>query len=88
MKEYLIETVKLDDLNGIQKIYKFKNGLGASVVKHNMSYGHKAGLWEIAPWDEAHNFIGVTMLEWLDDVKGYLNDPEVDKILRQVKELV
>ena len=29
----------------------------------------------------------VVMLEWNDDVRGHLNDPEVDRILRRVQQL-
>ncbi len=72
---------------GIQKIYKFKNGYGASVVCHKVSYGHNSGLWEIAPWDEDRDFIGITILKWHDDVKGHLTEKEVDDILERIKEL-
>ena len=34
--------------NGIQKLYRFDNGYGASVVKHPHSYGNDADLWELA----------------------------------------
>lgn len=33
---------------GIQRVYKFSNGFGASVVKHEFSYGGRKGLWELA----------------------------------------
>lgn len=45
-KDNLIETNKLFD--GIQKIVKFDNMYGASVIKHKHSYGGDLGLWELA----------------------------------------
>tara|TARA_Y100001937_G_scaffold110238_1_gene155623 strand:+ start:787 stop:1044 length:258 start_codon:yes stop_codon:yes gene_type:complete len=85
MNEYLIETNNMN--GGLQKVYKFENGYGASVIRHKGSYGYQKGLWEVAPWDEDRQFIGMTYMEWSDDVKGHLNDPEVDRILRQIKNL-
>ncbi len=85
MKEFLVETNQM--LGGIQKIYKFENGYGASVIRHRGSYGFEEGKWEIAPWDSQREFIGQYMLDWSDDVKGRLNDPEVDRILRLVQQL-
>ncbi len=85
MNEFLVETNKMH--GGIQKVYKFENGYGASVVRHEGSYGYADGKWEIAPWDSDKEFIGMTYLDWSDDVKGYLNDPEVDRILRLVQQL-
>ena len=32
---------------GVQHVYSFSNGYGASVVKHDFSYGGKQGLWEL-----------------------------------------
>jgi len=29
---------------GVQKIYRYKNNYGASVVRHSFSYGNKEGL--------------------------------------------
>ena len=46
MNEYLTE--KNSVMNGIQKVYKFPNGYGASVIKHKGSYGYQKGLWELA----------------------------------------
>ena len=90
MKNYLVETV--DTMNGIQKIYKFENGYGASVICHDGSYGgpykkNGPNKWEIAALDEDKDFIGRTYLNWSDDVKGHLNDPETDRILRIIQAL-
>ena len=85
MNEYIIETNKM--MGGIQKLYQFENGLGASVIRHKGSYGYHKGLWEVAPLDENKEFIGMSYLDWSDDVQGHLNDPEVDRILRQIKEI-
>ena len=39
---------------GRQRLYRFENNFGASVVRHNGSYGGKEGLWELAviKWSE------------------------------------
>jgi hypothetical protein len=41
---------------GYQHLFRFENGLGASVIKHDGSYGNRdgEGLWEIAliKWEE------------------------------------
>lgn len=72
---------------GIQHIFKFDNGYGASVIRHEGSYGYHSGLWEVAPWDSDQKFIGQSLLEWCDDVEGYLPWQDVEKILEEVKKL-
>ena len=39
---------------GRQRLYRFENNFGASVVRHNGSYGGYEGLWELAviKWSE------------------------------------
>jgi hypothetical protein len=82
MKIYLKETNKVHD--GIQKVYSFPNGYGASVVKHSYSYGGKDNKWELAvlKGEDLCYDTGIT-----SDVLGYLNDPEVDDYLRQIEKL-
>ena len=82
MKIYLKETNKVHD--GIQKVYSFPNGYGASVVKHSYSYGGKDGKWELAvlKGEDLCYDTGIT-----SDVLGYLNDPEVDDYVRQIEKL-
>jgi len=83
-----IKTIHLKETReihgGIQKIYQFPNGYGASVIKHKGSYGYDLDKWEIAPLGQESEFIGQSVFEWYDDVKGYLNDPQVDSILKQL----
>jgi len=79
---FLKETVK--ENNQIQKIYSFPNGYGASVIKGPYSYGGPDGKWELAVLknDEICYDTPIT-----DDVVGRLNDPEVDRLLRQISQL-
>ena len=79
MKEYLIETNKHN--GGIQKVYKFPNGYGASVIKHRGSYGYQKGLWEVAVLFHGELCYDT---EITSDVIGHLNDPEVDNILGKI----
>ena len=82
MNEYLTET---NDFNGgIQKVYEFPNGYGASVIKHKGSYGYSEGLWELAVLNEGELCYDT---EITNDVIGYLNDPEVDRLLRKINQL-
>ena len=82
MNEYLIETNK--HMDGIQKVYQFPNGYGASVIKHKGSYGYDKGLWELAVLHEGELCYDT---EITNDVIGHLNDPEVDNILGQIARL-
>ena len=82
-----VKTNYLDD--GIQRIYEFKGTMwGASVImrQHQDGSGNKDGKWEIAPqwgghlihWDHAYE-IG------LYDVKGHLNDAQLQDELHKIK---
>ena len=83
---FIKETVKEKDK--LQKIYAFPNGYGASVIKGKYTYGGPEDKWEIAPWtNDTQEFIAQNGLGWADDIKGYLNDSEVDIILKQISEL-
>jgi len=84
--------IKEREINdGQQKIYKFDNGYGASVVQHSFSYGHEQGLWELA----VIKFEGDGMDDWslcystpiTSDVIGHLTLEEVEEILKKIKKL-
>lgn len=83
MREFLVESN--DNVNGgVQRVYKFPNGYGASVIKGPYTYGGKKGLWELAVLkdDELCYDTDIT-----SDVIGHLNDPEMDAVLRQIERL-
>ena len=69
---------------GVQHVYSFPNGYGASVVKHDFSYGGKQGLWELAvlEGEDICYTSGIT-----DDVIGHLSWVNVEKILGEIKSL-
>ena len=70
---------------GIQHEFKFPNGYGASVVRHDFSYGHEAGLWEAAVLGVGGHLTYLTPIT--DDVVGHLDDVGVEKFLDAVAAL-
>jgi hypothetical protein len=80
-----LEFNELDSFyNGVQARVIFENGYGASVVKHDYSYGGKDGLYELAVIkdDDLCYTTPVT-----NDVEGYLSEDEVTELLKQIQEL-
>jgi hypothetical protein len=81
--------IKERELNGgIQKIYRFANGFGASVVQHQYSYGGDRGQWELGvikfdgdDWDLTYD------TDVTGDVIGYLEWSEVESYLDQIAAL-
>jgi hypothetical protein len=89
---------------GRQKIYKFPNGYGASVIPEYIERevdeyeDHenperpvlgdmmpKKGFWEVAVFKDGELCYDT---EITDDVMRHLNDPDVDNILGQIKNLM
>lgn len=81
-EEYLVNSFK----NEFEElyIYRFENNYGASIVKNEMSYGSKLGLYEIASiyFDDLDYFISYDIFE---DVIGYLTLEEALSYLEQIK---
>lgn len=85
-----ITPVRTNSLNGgIQKIYKFDNGYGASVIKNAFSYGWGDDLWELAviKFKGAFDWEIVYDTEITDDVVVYLTEDEVQEILKKIREI-
>ena len=76
-------------LGGTQKIWRFKNGYGASVVIFPYSYGYEAGLWELGVLEfNADGTYGLTYETCVsNDVIGHLSESEVEVFLKKIQEL-
>ena len=68
-----------------QKIYKFDNGYGASVVCNFGTYGAKAGLFEVAVLDSNGEIAYNTPIT--GDVIGWCDFADVADILNKIKAL-
>lgn len=76
---------------GTQRLYRFENGYGASVIQAEYSYGGNDGLWELA----VLKFEGVSNYDFklcydtpiTDDVIGYLTEEQVQALLIAIKAL-
>ena len=69
---------------GIQKLYKFDNGWGASVIRHEHSYGWPEK-WELAVLDCNGKINYDTPITC--DVLGHLTELEVHYYLKEISEL-
>lgn len=69
---------------GIQQVYEFKNGFGASVIRHEGSYGWPK-LWELAVLDSAGDITYDTPITM--DVIGHLTRTQVQSYLKEISKL-
>lgn len=68
---------------GVQYIFTFKNGYGASVVKFWGTYGYEEDLWELAVLKDGKLHYNNPVAD--GDVVGCLTDKEVNNLLREVE---
>lgn len=77
--------------NGEQRLYRFDNGYGASVIRNQYSYGGDKGLFELAvvKYHNADNDAWGLCYDTpiTDDVIGHLTEAEVQALLEQIKAL-
>jgi hypothetical protein len=86
------EDLKFTDTkfnNGIQSVVRFENNYGASVIKHDYSYGSKQGLYELAiiKYDESGDWGLCYDTPLTNDVLGYLSEAEITTYLMQIEQL-
>jgi hypothetical protein len=70
---------------GVVSRIHFDNGYGASVVKHDYSYGGKNGLYELAVLSSDGELTYDTPIT--NDVLGYLSKEDVTEILIKIQQL-
>jgi hypothetical protein len=82
LQKHLQRTDSVHD--GIQYVFKFENNYGASVIRHQYSYGGSKGLWEIAVLkdDELDYTSPIT-----NDIVGWLDQDGVTDTLFQISKL-
>jgi hypothetical protein len=71
--------------DGVVSRIHFDNGYGASVVKHDYSYGGKNGLYELAVLSSDGELTYDTPIT--NDVLGYLSKEDVTEILIKIQQL-
>ena len=91
MREAMIEIPHPGGKGGVQKLFRFPNGYGASVVQSPYSYGGDSGLWELAVIRYVEEDTDAFLLTYdtpiTNDVIGYLDEQEVDALLEQISAL-
>ena len=73
----------------VQKLYRFANGYGASVVKGEHTYGGEEGLWELAvlKFKTDGDFVLDYTTPITEDVEGHLTDDAVEELLTKIEAL-
>jgi hypothetical protein len=80
-----LQFKKHRELNGVVARITFDNGYGASVVKHEYSYGGKDGLYELAVLDKDGELTYETPIT--NDVIGYLREIDVTDVMEKIQKL-
>jgi hypothetical protein len=76
-----------------QRLYRFPNGQGASVINGPGTYGGKQGLWELAvlSWPDVAEDLTGWKLDYstpvTDDVIGWLTPAQVEETLDRIEAL-
>lgn len=88
--EEFLDSVN-DLYDGIQYVFHFNNGFGASVVKHRFSYGSENDNWELAVLKRSvrnhDNWKLCYDTHITNDVEGNLTDEDVQNLLKEIQEL-
>jgi hypothetical protein len=84
------DVVIREEPTTVQKLYRFPNGFGASVIRGEFTYGNDEGLWELAAIKFEGD--GYTLVYPKDicpdeDVVGWLTDAQVDDLLVKIANL-
>lgn len=70
-------------VGGVQYIFTFENGYGASIVKFLGTYGYEEDLWELAVLKNGSLHYDNAVAN--GDVVGNITDKEVNNLLRKIE---
>lgn len=89
-EEYIDNWTTTDGIWDDQRMYKFENDWGASIIYHQGSCGYGQGLVELAVvrWNkDGTDWCLSYDTEITDDVIGYLTQEQAKEILEKIKNL-
>ena len=80
---------------GLQRLYWYPNGMGASVVRHKFSYGGDQKLYELAAVEyetekfseDGYRLVHIPEVTEDREVKGWLTEDAVEELLAKIKAL-
>lgn len=81
------DDLQLPNNDAERYIKNFDNGYSTSVIKNNMSYGGKQGLYEIGVFYEEVLVEVPGITEEGDSVRGWLEFEEVIDLLKKVEQM-
>ena len=81
------DDLQLPNNDAERYIKKFDNGYSTSVIKNNVSYGGKQGLYEIGVFYEEVLVEVPDVTEEGDTVRGWLEFEEVIDLLKKIEQL-
>lgn len=81
------DDLQLPNNDAERYIKNFDNGYSTSVIKNNMSYGGKQGLYEIGVFYEEALVEVPGITEKGDSVRGWLEFEEVIDLLKKVEQM-
>ena len=71
--------------DGVQHLFEFWNGFGASVIRGSGTYGATQGLWELAVFGQDGKITYSTPIT--SNVVGFLSETEVRRVLNRIQAL-
>ena len=83
----VFENLQLPNQKGERYIKKFDNGYSTSIIRNNMSYGGKQGLYEIGVFYEKNLVEVPGITEEGDSVRGWLEFEEVIDLLKKIEQM-
>jgi len=84
MKLSDFEMMETTSPNGVQVILRFGDKYELSIVRNEMSYGNKKGLYEIAVFEDMYQVELPGITAEGDTVKGWLTESDVDSIIKKL----
>lgn len=82
----IVDQITLSKNGGTQKIIRFSNGYGASIVNHSFSYGTEMAVIQFSNSDSnINNFDICYDTPITDDVLGHLSEEDVQHYLNIIE---